>query len=60
MLAPRSGDGNLTNIMQVGWNVNIRNNCLVCGEVMSLINPLEHVVIVRINNLGSYANYHVF
>jgi ABC-type antimicrobial peptide transport system permease subunit len=49
----------LTNIMQVRGNVNIRNNCLVCGEVMSLINLLEHVVIVRINAFGNYANYHV-
>jgi hypothetical protein len=59
MLAPRSGEGNLTNIMQVWRNVNIRNNCLVCGEVMSLINPLERVVIVCINAFGAYANYHV-
>jgi hypothetical protein len=34
--------------MQGGGNVNIKNNCLVCGKVMSLINPLERVVIVRI------------
>jgi hypothetical protein len=59
MLAPRPGEGNLTNIMQVGRNVNVRNKCLVCGEVMSLINPLERVVIVRINAFGAYANYHV-
>jgi hypothetical protein len=31
-------EGNLTNIIQVRRNVNIMNNCLVCGEVMSLIN----------------------
>jgi hypothetical protein len=59
MLALRPGERNLTNIMQVGRNVNIRNNFLVCGEVMALINPLERVVIVRINALGAYANYHV-
>jgi hypothetical protein len=59
MLAPRPREGNLTNIMQGGMNVNITNNCLVCVEVMSLINPLERVVIVRINAFGSYANYHV-
>jgi hypothetical protein len=47
------------NIMQVKRNVNIRNNCLVCGEVMSLINPLERMVIVRINAFGAYTNYHV-
>jgi hypothetical protein len=58
-MAPRSGEGNLTNIMQVGRNVNIRNNCFVCSEVMSLINPLERLVIVRINAFGAYANYHV-
>jgi hypothetical protein len=58
MLAPRPGEGNLTN-MKVERNVNIRNKCLVCGEVMSLIHPLEHVVIVRINAFGAYANYHV-
>jgi hypothetical protein len=44
MLAPKPGEGNLTNIMQVRRSVNIRNNCLVCGEVLSLINPLVHVV----------------
>jgi hypothetical protein len=59
MLAPRPGEGNLTNVMQVRRNVNIRNNCLVCGEVMSLINPLERVVIVRIYALRPYATYHV-
>jgi hypothetical protein len=59
MMAPRPGEGNLTNIMQVGGNMNKRNNCLVCGEVMSLTNLLEHVVIVRINVFGAYANYHV-
>jgi hypothetical protein len=59
MLDPRSAEGNLTNIMQVERNVNIRNNCLVCGEIMSLINPLEHVVFVHINAFGAYANYHV-
>jgi hypothetical protein len=59
MLAPRPEEGNLTNIMQIGRNVNIRNNCLVCGEVTSLINPLERVVKVHINAFGAYANYHV-
>jgi hypothetical protein len=59
MLAPRPGEGNLTSIMQVGKNVNIRNNCLVCGEVMSLINLFERVVIVRTNAFGAYANYNV-
>jgi hypothetical protein len=58
-VAPRPGEGNLTNIMQVRRNVNIRNKCLVRGEVKSLINPLERVVIVRINAFGVYANYHV-
>jgi hypothetical protein len=59
MLVLRPGEGKLTSIMQVRRNVNIRNNCLVCGEVMSLINPLESLVIVRINAFGAYANYHV-
>jgi hypothetical protein len=36
-------------IMQVRRNVNIRNTCLIYGEVMSLISPLERVVIVPIN-----------
>jgi hypothetical protein len=53
------GEEILTNIMQVGRSVNIGNNCLVCGEVMSLINPLERMVIVCINAFGAYANYHV-
>jgi hypothetical protein len=53
-------EGNLTSAMQVKRNVNIRNlNCLVCGEVMSLINPLEDVVIVRINAFGVHANKRV-
>jgi hypothetical protein len=55
----RPGEGNLTNIMQVRRNVNIRDNCLVCGEVFSLINPLERVVIVRINAFSGYANHNV-
>jgi hypothetical protein len=46
--APRPGEGNLTNIIQVRRNVNIRNNHLLGGEGMSWINPLERVVIVRI------------
>jgi hypothetical protein len=54
------GEGNLMNIIQVRRNVNIRNNGVVCGEILSLINPLECVVIVHINVFGIYANYQVF
>jgi hypothetical protein len=49
----RPGEVDLTNIMQVGRNVDIRN-----GEVTSLINPSQGVVIVRVNTFGAYANYH--
>jgi hypothetical protein len=38
-------------------SVKIRNDCLVSGEVMSLINPLEHMTIAYINAFGAYANY---
>jgi hypothetical protein len=47
-----TGEGNLTNIMR--RNVNIRKNCLVCGEVMSLKNPLEHVIVLAVMYMYIY------
>jgi hypothetical protein len=39
--------------------IQVRRNCLVCDEVMSLVNPLECVVIVCIKAFGVYTNYHI-